>query len=247
MSFTRRSCAGSRNDHRKQIAIASTSSARSSRTACSACPSFRGTTTSPKQSTRSETPRMRRFGTIGVGFRLSGMCTTWRTSRPSSPREPRMMWMTSLWPRVVTRPMRAPRFCTIALVPTVVPWEMSEVFARRSATGRPHFPAAASSAFMRPSAKSPGVEGAFALTTCPRSSTSTQSVNVPPMSSPQRYVDMGPPALLPWWSLTGVRPARRPAGLYHHPVPSPSRPPSGPAPSPQGVTDSRGGCARIAQ
>ena len=30
-----------------------------------------------------ETPRIRRFGTIGVGLALSGMCTTWRTSRPS--------------------------------------------------------------------------------------------------------------------------------------------------------------------
>ena len=39
------------------------------------CP-FRATTTFPKQSTRSETPRMRRLGTMGVGFRLSGMCTT---------------------------------------------------------------------------------------------------------------------------------------------------------------------------
>ena len=163
---------------------------------------------------------MKRFGTIGLGFRLSGMCTTWRTSRPSSPREPRMMWMTSLCPRVVTRPIRAPRFCTIAFVPTVVPWEMSEVSARSSRTGRPTLPAAASSACMRPSAKSPGVEGAFALTTRPESSTITQSVKVPPMSSPQRYLDMGPAAGLRCWfrcegspvlpTLSPYRPAARP-------------------------------------
>ena len=155
---------------------------------------------------------MRRLGTIGVGFRLSGMCTTWRTSRPSSPREPRMMWMTSLCPRVVTRPTRAPRFCTIAFVPTVVPWDTSAVFESSAETGCPHLRAAAARAFMRPSAKSPGVDGAFALTTRPPSSTITQSVNVPPMSRPQRN----------WGMVSGVGLrcrsglARRSAGLYHH-------------------------------
>ena len=173
------------------MAMASTSSASSSRMVCPACASFSATTTFPKQSTRSETPRISRLGTMGVGFRLSGMCTTWRTSRPSSPRDPRMMWMTSLCPRVVMRPTLAPRFCTIAFVPTVVPWETSAVSASSAGTGCPHLRAAASSACMRPSAKSPGVEGALALTTRPPSSTITQSVNVPPMSRPHRYVDMG--------------------------------------------------------
>ena len=78
-----------------------------------------------------------------------------------------MMWMTSLCPRVVTSPTLAPRFCTIALVPTVVPWETSAVSDSSADTGRPHLRAAASSAFMRPSAKSPGVDGALALTTRP--------------------------------------------------------------------------------
>ena len=74
------------------------------------------------------------------------MCTTWRTSRPSSPREPRMMWMTSLCPRVVTSPTLAPRFCTIAFVPTVVPWETSAVSASNV---RHRLPALAGGGFER--------------------------------------------------------------------------------------------------
>ena len=62
--------------------MASTPSATSSRIAASACASFRDTTTSPKQSTRSDTPRIRRLGTIGTGFEVSGKCTTLRMSRP---------------------------------------------------------------------------------------------------------------------------------------------------------------------
>ena len=107
------------------MAIASTPFSRSRRIAASASSSLSGTTTLPKQSTRSETPSMSRLGTIGSGLRLSGKCTTCRTSRPPMPRDPRMMWMTSLWPLVVMRPMRAPRFCTTALVPTVVPCDSS--------------------------------------------------------------------------------------------------------------------------
>ena len=82
ISFTRFSCAGLRNDQRKQIAIASTPSSRSWRIAASASRSFSATTISPKQSTRSEMPRIRRLGTIGAGFCVSGKCTTLRMSRP---------------------------------------------------------------------------------------------------------------------------------------------------------------------
>ena len=92
------SCSGWRKDHRKQMAMASTPSPTRRRIAASASASLSGTTTVPKQSTRSDTPATRRFGTIGSGFWLSGKCTTRRTSRPPTPREPRMMWMTSLWP-----------------------------------------------------------------------------------------------------------------------------------------------------
>ncbi len=81
-ALTRFSCAGLRKDHRKQIAIACTPSAMRARMASSASFSFNATTTSPKQSTRSETPRIRRLGTMGTGFEVSGKCTTLRISRP---------------------------------------------------------------------------------------------------------------------------------------------------------------------
>src|SRR2546425_8543108 len=64
------SCAGFLNDQRKQMAIACTPSASRLRIAASASVSFSETTISPKQYIRSETPRIRRFGTIGAGFEV---------------------------------------------------------------------------------------------------------------------------------------------------------------------------------
>ena len=186
IAFTRRSWPGARKDHRKQIASASTPSAISRRIACAASSSFSATTTLPKQSTRSDTPSIRYFGTMGSGLRLSGMWTTRRMSRPVRPREPRMMWMTSLCPLVVIRPTLTPLFWTMALVPTVVPWA-SAAKARQSSSGRlPSLAATTSRAAIRPWAKSAGVDGALPAVTRPASSTTTQSVKVPPMSMPQR-------------------------------------------------------------
>src|SRR5262245_46610350 len=108
IAFRRRSWAGFLNDQRKQTAIASTPSATSRLIAASASFSFSGTTTSPKQSTRSDTPSIRRLGTIGEGFWLDGKCTTFAMSRDDTPREPRMMWIASSWPRVVISPTFAP-------------------------------------------------------------------------------------------------------------------------------------------
>ena len=154
--------------------------------ACSASSSFSSTTTLPKQSTRSDTPSIRYLGTMGSGLLLSGMWTTRRMSRPVSPREPRMMWMTSLWPLVVMRPTLAPRFWMIALVPTVVPWASTASSRQSASSGVPSLPATMSRAAISPSPKSAGVEGALPVVTRPASSTTTQSVKVPPMSMPQR-------------------------------------------------------------
>ena len=82
IALTRFSWAGLRKDQRKQMAIASTPCATRSRIAPSASRSFSATTISPKQSTRSDTPRIKRLGTIGAGFEVSGKCTTLRMSRP---------------------------------------------------------------------------------------------------------------------------------------------------------------------
>ena len=95
ISFTRNSCCECLNDQSKQTAIASTFCSTRRRIASRASVSLSGTTTSPKQSTRSDTPSIKRFGTIGSGFWLSGKCTTLRISREVTPREPRMMWMAS--------------------------------------------------------------------------------------------------------------------------------------------------------
>jgi hypothetical protein len=74
----------------------------------------------------------------------------------------------------------------IAFVPTVVPWQRRVIDRQRSGVVTPSFAAASSSAAIRPSEKSCGVDGALVVTTVPDSSTTTQSVNVPPMSTPQR-------------------------------------------------------------
>src|SRR5262245_66113995 len=95
ISFRRLSCDGFLNDHRKHTAIASTPCETSRLIADSASDSLSGTTTSPKQSTRSETPSIRRLGTTGAGFWLEGKCTTFAISREDTPREPRMMWIAS--------------------------------------------------------------------------------------------------------------------------------------------------------
>src|SRR2546421_4544520 len=126
ISFTRCSCRGYLNDQRKHTPIASTPASTRRSIAVAASDSFKGTTTSPKQSTRSETPSIRRLGTMGTGFWLEGKWTTLAMSREETPREPRMMWIASSWPRVVIRPTFAPFLWISAFVPTVVPWVRSE-------------------------------------------------------------------------------------------------------------------------
>src|SRR6266446_4100717 len=67
ISFTRCACRGYLNDHRKHTPIASAPASTRRLIAVSASDSFNGTTTSPKQSTRSDTPSMKRLGKIGTG------------------------------------------------------------------------------------------------------------------------------------------------------------------------------------
>ena len=97
-----------------------------------------------------------------------------------------MMWMTSLCPLVVMRPTLTPFFWMIALVPTVVPWASTASSPQSASSGAPSLPATMSRAAISPSPKSAGVDGALPVVTRPASSTTTQSVKVPPMSMPQR-------------------------------------------------------------
>jgi len=184
--LTRNSCSGRLNDHRKHTPIASTPAATSRLIADSTCASLSGTTTSPKQSTRSATPSISRFGTIGSGFALSGKCTTLRISREVTPREPRMMWIASSWPRVVISPTRAPFLCISVFVPTVVPCVSTSIRRQKRPKGRPRRSAATRSEASMPAEKLPGVDGALVAVMQPSAPSTTQSVNVPPMSTPTR-------------------------------------------------------------
>ena len=104
-----------------------------------------------------------------------------------------MMWIASSWPRVVIRPTFAPLRWISVLVPIVVPWLTIATSRQKDARSFPSLPAAISSAATNPALKSGGVDAALAVTTVPLGATTTQSVKVPPMSTPTRYPDMDCP------------------------------------------------------
>ena len=153
--------------------------------AASASSSFSSTTTWPLQSTRSLTSAMKVLGTMGgSGLLLSGKCRTFSLARPGTPRAPRMMWMTSRWPWVVMSPTLAPA----PLEQRIGAHRRAEGQARGSRRSAsvvsPSLSAAMASESSTPWEKSPGVDGAFAVTMRPSASTTTQSVKVPPVSIP---------------------------------------------------------------
>ena len=166
------------------MAMASTPLPASLWIAASASSSFSSTTTCPLQSTRSLTSAMKGLGTMGSGLPLSGKCSTCTLLRPGTPRAPRMMWMTSRWPRVVMSPTFAPRRWSIALVPTVVPSARRAVSRSSASVVTPSRSPARRSDSITPSEKSSGVDEALAVTMRPPASMTTQSVKVPPVSIP---------------------------------------------------------------
>jgi hypothetical protein len=95
------------------------------------------------------------------------------------------MARTSRKPAVVSRPVTAPVRVMIAFKPTVQPCSTSST----SLSGIP----VAKTPRMNPIDWSSGVVGVLTTwTTSPvRASTTTQSVKVPPMSTPMRYVELG--------------------------------------------------------
>src|SRR5438094_465203 len=112
-------------------------------------------------------------------------------SREETPREPRMMWIASSWPCVVIRPTRAPFLWMSAFVPTVVPWVSTAISLQNCSNESPSRSAATRIAAIMPSAKLPGVEGALVAVMPPPRPSTTQSVNVPPMSTPTSKLDAG--------------------------------------------------------
>ena len=133
-----------------------------------------------------------RIGSSRTGFWLEGKWTTLTISREETPREPRMMWIASSWPRVVIRPTRAPFLWISAFVPTVVPWVSTAISPQNFSNGNPRRSAATCIAASMPSAKLPGVEGALVAVIPPPRPSTTQSVNVPPMSTPTSRFEPGP-------------------------------------------------------
>jgi hypothetical protein len=97
-----------------------------------------------------------------------------------------MMWIASSCPLVVISPTFAPRRWMSALVPTVVPCVRTEIRSQNVSNGSSRRSAATRIAFSMPSAKLPGVEAALVAVMPPLRSSTTQSVKVPPMSTPTR-------------------------------------------------------------
>jgi hypothetical protein len=114
-------------------------------------------------------------------------CSSFSIGKPAERPTERMMISASPCPRVVMRPVFTPLSWTIALVPTVVPCSNNLVLCINWDNVSPNFSAATSRALKNPSAKSFGVDGLLAIVICPRSFMTTQSVKVPPVSTPQKY------------------------------------------------------------
>ena len=83
-------------------------------------------------------------------------------------------------------PVRTPVRVMSAFVATVVPCPKRVVRARSCSPVMPKRCAARATLSITPIEKSCGVDAAFAAVTLPSSSTTTQSVNVPPVSTPIR-------------------------------------------------------------
>src|ERR687894_595098 len=93
------------------------------------------------------------------------------------------------------RPVRAPVRVIIAFVACVVPCTNSSVSDRSSARERPSPSAFRRTASSTPSCSEPGVVRALDTERPPSSSATTQSMKVPPMSTPMRYLTCDLPCL----------------------------------------------------
>ena len=158
-------------------------------TASAARPSSRATTTFPVESTRSCSSRTAPGTMSGAGSDVPWTKNTSSTLRPATRPCPRMIASASPCPAVVMTPTRAPVRSRTAFVPIVVPCPNRSVLASNSGSASPIPPASSVSPASTPSAGSPLVDSAFAVRYVAVPSvaglpTRTQSVNVPPMSTP---------------------------------------------------------------
>ena len=158
------------NEKRKQMAKDSTRARRTRRTSSAISRELGRRRTFPPAPILSAIPQRRSRGTSGGSTRTLKSYSFGRFCLAISIRSSK--------PAVVTRPTRAPRRSSRLLVPTVVPWTISSF--RASAPPRS---SRIPSTMPRPG--SSGVEKTLAMRTSPSSMT-TQSVNVPPVSTPMR-------------------------------------------------------------
>jgi hypothetical protein len=141
-------------------------------------------TTLPLASTRSCTSTTAPGTISGAGSLLPCTENTPSIDRPATRPAPRIIASATPCPAVATSPTRAPRRSRTAFVPMVVPWPKRSV--RWSIAGRPT-PAVSASSLSPASTPATGsslADKTFALRWFPCRSTRTQSVNVPPMSTP---------------------------------------------------------------
>ncbi len=101
---------------------------------------------------------------------------------------PRMIKKLSPWPCVATSATSAPLRSTTRLVPIVAPWLKRSVLASSAPSVRPFWAASSSRPLITPSAGVVAwVDSTLDVVMWPSSRTATQSVNVPPMSTPMKY------------------------------------------------------------
>src|SRR5207247_5284554 len=100
-------------------------------------------------------------------------------------------------PCVVSSPVLGPVRVISVLSATVQAWKKNFVALKSSsASARPRLRAASPTASTAPTAKSSGVDSALPKVTAPCSSIATQSVNVPPISTPTMYSMTSPRMVL---------------------------------------------------
>ena len=179
-SRMRRSCSPLAKALISETVSASTPCDLSCWSACRAELSFSRSITSPRAPTRSSTSTV-----MSSGARGSGMFHTMKAARPPGTKE-RPIWSTWRYPFVVTRPILAPLPSRMAFVATVVPCITWPMFRGSTPASEQTF----EMPFSTPIEESAGVEGTLARNVSPFSSSmSSRSVNVPPTSTPRRYIE----------------------------------------------------------
>ena len=132
---------------------------------------------------RSVTPRIRWRGTIGSAFSSRARLVSSAVFSPAAFWIVRPTISASSCPLVVIRPTREPVRVSSAFVAAVVPSVNRSLEATSSSSVDPSAAAALATESITPAEKSRGVDGALPTVTRPCSSSTTQSVKVPPLST----------------------------------------------------------------